>query len=117
MREKQGNKTTETQDDISSPTHRYTPPLPLLTATQQDTKNLIGQTHPQESHQISYRNRIMPTKGEGSYESGVTQDFIAAGTTHVQLTSKRCEAKWELLTVFGMTQSFAMKKQRSLWST
>lgn len=31
----------------------------------------------------------MPTKGEGS----ITQDFIAAGTTHVQLTSKGCKAK------------------------
>lgn len=83
MREEQGNKTTETQDDISSPTQRYTPPLPLLAATQQGTKNLIGQTHPQEICLISFRNRIVPSKGEGSYISGITQGFIAAGTPHV----------------------------------
>lgn len=83
MREKQGNKTTETQDDINSPTHRYTPPPPLLAATQQGTENLIGQTCPQETCHISFRNRIVPSKGEGSYISGITQDFIAAGTTHV----------------------------------
>lgn len=59
----------------------------------------------------------MPSKGQGSYISGIAQDFIAAGAVHVQLTGKRCKAKWELLTVFGTTQCFTMKKQRSLWST
>lgn len=59
----------------------------------------------------------MPSTGQGSYIPGITQDFIAAGTIHVQLTGKRCEAKWKLLTVFGMTQCFTVKKQRSLWST
>lgn len=59
----------------------------------------------------------MLSKGQGSYISGITQDFIAAGTIHVRLMGKRCEAKWQLLTVFGVTQCFTMKKQRSLWST
>lgn len=59
----------------------------------------------------------MPSKGQGSYISGVTQDCIAAGIVHVQLIGKWCEAKWESLTVFGMTQCFTMNKQRSLWST
>lgn len=66
---------------------------------------------------ISFRNRIVPSKEQGSCVSGVTQDFIAAGTIHVQLTGKQCEAKWELLTAFGMTQCFTMRKQRLLWST
>lgn len=47
--------------------------------------------------------------------AGITQDFTAVSSIDVRLAGSWCEVKWELLTGFGMTFCFTMKKLWSIW--